>query len=169
MEDYLIVDGYNIMNGWPELAALKEQSLEHARDKLVEIMGNFQALMGNRVVVVFDAHLVKGSAGNREHVGGVEVIFSREGETADSVIERLVGQLPPEAVVSVATSDWAEQRVVMGKGALRLSARELYRMVQLVTAEAKENAGKRGRERRPLDMHLTERMRETLEHWRRGK
>ena len=83
MEDYLIVDGYNIMNGWLELAALKEQSLEHARDKLVEIMGNFQALMGNRVVVVFDAHLVKGSAGNREHVGGVEVIFSREGETAD--------------------------------------------------------------------------------------
>lgn len=101
-EDLLIVDGYNIINAWPELIKLKNESFEHARDRLLDILSNFCGLAGCLVIVVFDAHMVKKGTSHKETMGGIEVIFTQEGETADSCIERLVSQLPRQTRVTVA-------------------------------------------------------------------
>jgi len=168
-EDLLIVDGYNIINAWPELIKLKNESFEHARDRLLDILLNFCGLTGCLAIVVFDAHLVKKGIGHRETLGSIEVVFTQEGETADSCIERLVSQLPRQTRVTVATSDWAQQRLVMGQGALRLSARELLNRVN----EAREkNALKiHGllKNNTTLDDALNPDIKEIMEKWRRGK
>lgn len=125
MTDCLIVDGYNILHAWPELAKLLAEDMAHARLRLTEILSNYGALRGIKVVIVFDAHMVKGGVGSSEETGGVEIIYTPEGVTADMVIEKLAARLINDRKVTVATSDWTQQRIVFGKGAVRLSAREL--------------------------------------------
>ncbi|SHM70495.1 hypothetical protein SAMN05660826_01716 [Caldanaerovirga acetigignens] len=124
-EEYLFVDGYNVINAWPELIEAKSVSLETARDKLVDIMSDYAAQTGTKIIVVFDAHHVEGSCGAHYFINGVEVVFTREGETADAYIERSVDSMGKKDKVRVATSDWIEQQIVMGRGAIRVSAREL--------------------------------------------
>ncbi|KXG75119.1 hypothetical protein AN618_20480 [Fervidicola ferrireducens] len=124
-EEYLFIDGYNIINAWPELIEAKSVSLETARDKLVDIMSDYAAQTGTKIVVVFDAHHVEGGRGARYLINGVEVVFTKEGETADAYIERTVDSMGKGDKVKVATSDWIEQQIVMGRGAVRMSAREL--------------------------------------------
>lgn len=168
-EDLLIVDGYNIINAWPELIKLKNESFEHARDKLLDILADFYGSTQCPIIVVFDAYMVKKGTGYKVSSGGLEVIFTSEGETADSCIERLVSQLPRETRVIVATSDWAQQRLVMGQGALRLSARELLNRVNEVR---KQNSFKMNSLRKngtTLDDAINPDLKETLEKWRRGK
>ncbi|MFZ5688561.1 MAG: NYN domain-containing protein [Bacillota bacterium] len=149
---------------------LKSQSLEHARDKLVEYMANYKAYTGIHVIVVFDGRYVRGSSGSRNSVGGVDVVFSKEGETADMVIERLVSLWPPNQLVAVATSDWVEQRLVLGKGAIRVSARELCQKVnESMHQLRKEHLNKEVPGRRALDERLPETLQRILETWRRGK
>ncbi|MGI6065950.1 MAG: NYN domain-containing protein [Bacillota bacterium] len=169
MRDILIVDGYNIVNAWPELIKLKSESFEHARDKLLDILANYQGLEGCLVVVVFDAHLVKGGIGTRDNYAGVEVIFTQEGETADSCIERLVTLLPEKMSVTVATSDWAQQRLVMGQGALRLSARELLEKVNKAESRSCPAADNIYKSHLTVNDIIDTNMRSTLERWRRGK
>ena len=143
MNTTLIVDGYNVINSWPELNRLKEENLAHARDKLQEIMAGYGAFKGCQVVLVFDAYL---SAANEtlEMQDGVAVVYTGEGQTADSYIEKLAyGLVRQRQTVYVVTSDWAEQLAVLGAGAFRISSRELYRdcMVHLqqMTSEYAEN------------------------------
>jgi predicted RNA-binding protein with PIN domain len=170
LEDCLIVDGYNVISGWPELALLKSQSLEHARDKLVEYMVNYKAYTGIHVIVVFDGCYVKGASGNRSSAGGIEIIFSKEGETADMVIERLVSLWPPNQLVAVATSDWVEQQLILGKGAIRVSARELSQKVnESMHKLRKEHLREEVPGRLALDGRLPEILQRILETWRRGK
>lgn len=127
MKEYLIVDGYNIIGAWPELAKLRdEEDMAYARDKLIEELNVHAALTGRITTVIFDAYLVKGGGAN-ETVGNVQVIFTKEGITADMAIERLTAQLPKHVKVSVATSDRLQQETVWSKGALRISAQELKR------------------------------------------
>lgn len=168
MDEVLIVDGYNIINNWDELNKLKGESLSHARERLIDIMASFGALKGIQVIVVFDGHLVKGGVRNSEFISGVEVIFSGEGETADSVIEKLMHQLPPNVKrVYVATSDWDEQKIVWGKGAIRLSARELLLEVQKLHKEAEKCYINKQKVKQPLDSYLNVNVVEILEKWRR--
>jgi len=168
VEDHLIVDGYNVLNHWPELAKLMEKSVEHARDRLVDIMANYRALKGNRVTVVFDGHLVKGGTGSRENVAGVEVIYSGEGKTADAVIERLVAVEGVRGTVAVATSDYVEQQLILGKGAVRITPKELLQQVTITNGDA--GGFLRGRQSlQALDQRLDDRVRQTLEEWRRRK
>ena len=169
MCDILIVDGYNIVNAWPELIKLKNESFEHARDRLLGILANYQGLDGCLVVVVFDAHLVKGGTGARENYAGVEVIFTQEGETADSCIERLVTLLPEKMSVTVATSDWAQQRLVMGQGALRLSARELLEKIKESGSFTRSAKDKLRNPNITINDVIDKDIRSTLEKWRRGK
>lgn len=124
-EDVLIVDGYNMIGAWPELERLKLDKLEDARDRLLDLLANYQSYAGVAVTVVFDAFRVPGlGAEFKQH--RVNVVFTREKETADECIERLVGETTSvKRNVYVATSDQTEQRVAFGRGALRLSAREL--------------------------------------------
>jgi len=168
-EDYLIVDGYNVINSWPELAALKNKDYAHARDKLVEILSDYQGLVKINIILVFDAHQVRNGIRRRERVNGIEIVYTREGETADMFIERLVGELPSGSVIGVATSDWAEQRIVFGKGAYRLSARELY--IRVRHAQKIKDKYLLSGIIRPfsLDTQIGNRVRDTLEKWRRKK
>ena len=128
MKEYLIVDGYNIIGAWPELAKLRdEEDMAYARDKLIDELNIHAALSGKIITVIFDAYLVKGGGGANETIGKVQVIFTKEGVTADMAIERLTAQLPKHVKVSVATSDRLQQETIWSKGALRISAQELKR------------------------------------------
>lgn len=123
--DILIVDGYNIIGAWPELNVLKNRDLAAARDTLVAKMAEYQGYSGYRVIVVFDAYYVKGTEKKYKDYK-VEVIFTRENETADERIEKLAIELNNRKTqIHVATSDFTEQWAIFGQGALRKSAREL--------------------------------------------
>ncbi|GBF35721.1 hypothetical protein DCCM_4855 [Desulfocucumis palustris] len=163
------MDGYNIIHAWPVLQKLKETSLAHARDKLVDMLSNYAALSGDRVVVVFDAHLVKNNLEHAEVVSGVEVIYTQEGETADTVIEKLVGALPDRSSVSVATLDWDEQRVVFGRGAYRLTPRELLERIKRLQKEGEQKYQTTAPSDSYLENRLVDEIRSALEKWRRRK
>lgn len=124
MGGYLIVDGYNVINAWKEFAQLRQQNLEHARELLVAWVSEFAAFKGYQAIVVFDAQEVAGAAAS-ERIHGIEVVFTNEGETADSWIERRTYELGRQKVkVFVVTSDYAEQINILGAGAYRISSRE---------------------------------------------
>lgn len=127
----LIVDGYNMIGAWPELVLLKNQDrLEDAREALLNRLSNYAKYEGLKIIVVFDAQLVPGVTQSYTKYQ-LEVIFTEEGETADSYIERIAGELNNRLTqVTVATSDLAEQWVIFSQGALRTSARELYKSVE---------------------------------------
>jgi hypothetical protein len=126
----LIVDGYNIINDWPMLKAICRDNIEAARDKLVEIMAGYRAYKGINVIVVFDGHLVKDNPGSSVNQNGVQVIYTKEQETADSYIEKSVAAMAKKALVWVATSDWAEQQVILALGGVRISANELRGLIE---------------------------------------
>lgn len=169
LDEYLIVDGYNIINSWPELVELKNRSFEHAREKLVEILSDLQGLTGAKTIVVFDAGNVKGGLESREVVGGITVIYTQYGETADGVIEKLVAGLPTGYTVFVATSDFAEQRMIFGLGAYRLSARDLYERVQRAKQYREKFASTGSGENHGLFSTLDKDTKDTLERLRRSK
>ncbi|OUS73331.1 RNA-binding protein [Paenibacillus sp. MY03] len=123
--DVLLVDGYNIIGAWPVLEKLKESDLEDARDKLLDMLADYQGFSGMEIYVIFDAHQVPGlGATYKQHK--LTVVYTKEKETADECIERLCSELMVRRrSIYVATSDLVEQHVAFGKGALRLSAREL--------------------------------------------
>lgn len=124
-DDVLIVDGYNMIFAWDELKKIAAENLDAARAALVHLLCNYQGMRGCRVIAVFDAYRVKGGAGTAEKEAGVEIIYTKEGETADAYIERLSYELGRTHHVKVATGDGLEQIIVLGHGAQRLSAREL--------------------------------------------
>ncbi len=169
MKEYLIVDGYNIIFAWPHFEELRKSGLEHARLKLIDTLVNYAALTGRQVILVFDAYRVRESAARMEEMPGLQVIYTAFGETADSLIEKLVGELSSKGAVYVATSDCTEQRMVLGQGACRLTPQELLASIR---QEAK--AGECFcRPERPADAYLENRlkgkMRVFLENWRRKK
>ena len=126
MGEYLIIDGYNVINAWKEFAQLRQTSLEHAREILVAGVSEYAAFKGYKAIVVFDALEVAGAAAV-ETIHGIQVVYTGEGETADSWIERRAHELghgPNKSKVFVVTSDYAEQINILGAGAYRISARE---------------------------------------------
>lgn len=168
MEEILIVDGYNVIHAWPELTA-RGASLEEARMSLIDALGNYRGSKGNRIIVVFDAHSVKGFRDREENVQGILVIYSAEGQTADSVIEGLVSTYIPQGRVYVVTSDWEQQRVVFGRGAYRLSARELIHLVKDTQQDQRELMEEQRGQRGFLSNRLTPELQAQLERMRRGK
>ena len=127
----LIVDGYNMIGSWPELVLLKKQEkMADAREALLHRLSNYAKYEGIEVIVVFAAQLVPGIQQNYKKYQ-LEVVFTKEDETADSYIERIAGQLNDRLTqVTVATSDLAEQWMIFSQGALRTSAYELYKTIQ---------------------------------------
>ncbi|NLL19338.1 MAG: NYN domain-containing protein [Clostridia bacterium] len=164
---YLIVDGYNVINNWPEFDHTKVEDLAHARDYLIQLLSNYQALTGQQVILVFDAHQVEGQE-QVEIINGVRIIYSRKGETADAVIERLVYNFAGDNRVTVATSDWLQQRIVLGKGGLRISSRELRELVLQTRQESKRHY-RQSENRSTLSGRLGEELRQTLEQLRRDE
>lgn len=138
MRDILLVDGYNVIHAWPELNACKD-NLEDARDKLIDIMAGYGAFENMDVTVVFDANAVSGAAVFQHLVGKVAVVYTREGETADSYIEKMAYDTVRQGKrVYVVTSDRVEQLVILGAGAYRISARELLQNVKKVNKLIKD-------------------------------
>ena len=124
LKEYLIIDGYNVINGWPMLRDLAIESFEESRRQLIEMMVEYQSFKGIHVIIVFDAHLVKGSIEKKDMIKGVKIVFTKESQTADSYIEKLILQLSKKHRVTVVTNDWAEQQMVLGGGAIRMTIRE---------------------------------------------
>ena len=121
-DEYLLVDGYNIIYSWEELKALSKVSFDGAREALIEILNNYQGFTGTKVIVVFDAYKVKGNKGNCEKIGNIDVVYTKEAETADSYIERFTYEKAKDYYVRVATSDNLEQLIILGHGAFKVSA-----------------------------------------------
>jgi len=169
MKEFLVVDGYNIIYAWPEFEKLTESGLEHARYKLVSILVNYSYLSGQKIFVVFDAHQVKNSLERTETVDSVEVIYTQQGETADAFIESLVGRLINEGIVYVATSDWAEQGIIFGKGAFRLTPGELRVQVSKVKQESEAYYVNNTPTESYLENRLLDKVRSELERMRREK
>ena len=120
--EYVLVDGYNIIFAWEDLKKLAQSSLEVARDRLVDLLRNYQGFRQCQVIVVFDAYKVKGGQGSIERYGGLSVVYTKEAETADMYIEKVTHELGKKHKVRVATSDGLEQIIILGHGALRVSA-----------------------------------------------
>ncbi len=125
VKEYLIIDGYNIIYAWDELRALSEKSLDLARGELINRICNYQGFKRCEVIIVFDAYKVKRNPGETDKLGGVTVVYTKEAETADTYIERTSHVLAKTHRVRVATSDAQEQLIILGSGAIRVSANGL--------------------------------------------
>jgi len=136
--DFLLIDGYNIIHDWDNLSSLAKTSLELARDKLVNMVANYQGFRDIDIIVVFDAHKIRYGHENVVRYGKVTLVYTAESETADAYIERtimgLTAGLKPYRV-AVATSDSLEQVIIMAKGAYRLSARDFLAEIESAEAE----------------------------------
>ena len=130
--EYLLVDGYNIIFAWDELNALSKESLDAARHKLMDILCNYQGFQKCVLILVFDAYRVPGSPGSIEQYHNIHVVYTKEAETADMFIERVTHEIGKNRRVRVATSDGMEQIIILGHGALRVSARMFHEEVQNV-------------------------------------
>ena len=132
LPEYLLVDGYNIIFAWDELSVLAKDSLEAARHKLMDILCNYQGYQKCNLILVFDAYRVPGSPGSIEQYHNIHVVYTKEAETADMFIEHVTHEIGKGRRVRVATSDGMEQIIILGHGALRVSARMFHEEVQNV-------------------------------------
>ena len=142
-EEYLLVDGYNIIFAWDELKALAAENLEGARTKLMEIMCNYQGFCGCHLILVFDACKVKGNPGSVEQFHNISVVYTKEAETADMYIEKTTKEIARKKRVRVATSDGMEQIIILGHGATRISARAFQEEVKRVNDRIAEEVERR--------------------------
>lgn len=169
MNEVLVVDGYNIIGAWDELKQLKDTDIRQARDLLIDYMAEYQATTGRHVIIVFDAYEVKGIETKLQQYE-VEVIFTKEKETADECIERLIKKIKNvQTQVYVATSDYAEQRIVFGQGALRKSARELYMEMQSIEDNIKYEVEETEKNKPPSKIEFEKDVFDKLEKMRRGE
>ena len=136
--EYLLVDGYNIIFAWEELAELAKTDLDAARHRLIQILCNYQGYRRCELILVFDAYKVKGNPGSIERHHGISVVYTKEAETADMYIEKVTHTLAKEHRVRVATSDGLEQIIILGHGAIRVPARQFQEEVRQVEEAIRE-------------------------------
>ena len=136
--EYLLVDGYNIIFAWEELAELARTDLDAARHRLIQILCNYQGYRRCELILVFDAYKVKGNPGSIERQHGIHVVYTKEAETADMYIEKVTHTLAKEHRVRVATSDGLEQIIILGHGAVRVPARQFREEVEQVERAIRE-------------------------------
>lgn len=147
----IFVDGYNVISSWPELRDMKEYSLEAARLKLIDYLQNYATYKGYRIYIVFDAHMVSGSLQKKEKISdNITVVYTKEGETADSYIEKAVNNIGRRTEVCVVTSDSLEQQLAFQRGATRMSSLEFYFEVKETENKIRIRAEKNYSEKRHL-------------------
>ena len=129
---YLLVDGYNVIFAWKELNELAQVNLDGARLKLMDIMSNYQGYKQCELILVFDAYKVKGNIGEVSKYNNINVVYTKEAETADTYIEKVTNEIGKKYQVTVATSDRLEQMIVLSRGAVRMSSNELLQDVMAV-------------------------------------
>ena len=138
-EEYLLVDGYNIIFAWEDLHALAEVNIDSARDRLMDVCSNYQGFAGCTLILVFDAYKVKGNTGSVQKYHNIYVVYTKEAETADQYIEKTVHEIGRKHRVTVATSDRLEQMIIWGDGAVRLSAAGFREAVEEASAQVREH------------------------------
>ena len=169
-EEYLLVDGYNIIFSWDELRELSEADLAAARGKLSDILCDYQGYRKCTLILVFDAYKVEGNPGEVARYHNIHIVYTREAETADQYIEKTVRKISRHHEVTVATSDALEQVIILGQGARRMSAAGLKEEVELARKELKEDhLGKGGQLRHYLFDHLEEDDAREMERVRLGR
>ncbi len=136
--DYLLVDGYNIIFAWDDLKKISEENLDAARAELIKRMCNYQGFAGGELILVFDAYKVKGRHRDVEKYCNINLVYTKESETADTYIERVSHELSKNHRVRVATSDGVEQMIILGNGAMRISAAEFRKRWEAAEAAIKE-------------------------------
>ena len=141
-EEYLLVDGYNIIFAWEDLKELAKVSIAGARGKLMDLLCNYQAFRSCVLIVVFDAYKVVGNPGHTEDYHNIHVVYTKEAETADQYIERFAYKMGKEARVTVATSDGLEQRIILGAGCIRMSAKDLKEEVEYTAKQIQQEREK---------------------------
>ena len=164
------MDGYNIIFAWEELRALAQTNIEGARNRLMEVLSNYQGFCQDTVILVFDAYRVEGGQGSVNKYHNIYVVFTKEAETADQYIEKTVHRIGRNARITVATSDALEQVIIYGEGARRMPARELLEVVEQTRAQIRELwEKKKSREKNYLLDSLPGDMAEWMEEVRLGK
>ena len=158
--EFLLVDGYNIIFAWDELKKMAGTSLEGARHLLMDLLCNYQGYKKCVIILVFDAYKVKGNPGSVEHYRNIHVVYTKEAETADAYIERAtyeIARANPDRRVRVATSDNLEQLIILGHGAIRVSAKEFLEEVEAAEGRISqiiEQNNLRGRDFRQLKYQM---------------
>ncbi len=149
--EYLLVDGYNIIHAWDELKELARADLSAARKALMDILSNYQGFRKCEVIVVFDAYKVKGNPGSVSKYHNIHVVYTKEAETADNYIEKVTYELGRKYRVRVATSDGVEQLIILGHGALRVSARMFRMEIEQAEGQIADLIAQNNRKNRKLD------------------
>ncbi len=167
----IFVDGYNVINSWPNLKQTKEFSFEAARQTLIDKLHNYGVFKACKIVLVFDAHKVAGSLEKREQVNqNISVVFTKDGETADSYIEKKVNALGRKYEIVVVTSDSLEQQTVFQRGAVRMSSLEFYNEVLKVEKSIKIKTNKnKSLDKNSISDNIDDKIAEMLEQIRRSK
>ena len=169
-KEYLLVDGYNIIFAWEELRELAEVNMDGARDRLIDILSNYQGVKKCSLILVFDAYKLEGFPGEVLQYHNIHVVYTKEAETADQYIEKVAHEIGRKYDVTVATSDGTEQVIIRGQGCRLLSAKELKTEVELAVKELREGyLGKAGSTKNYLFNYLDEETAEQMESVRLGK
>jgi predicted RNA-binding protein with PIN domain len=138
-EEYLLVDGYNIIYAWPELKVLADGNMDSARMKLLDSLSNYQGIRQCQIIVVFDAYRVQGHREEMIDFHNIHMVYTKEAQTADQYIEKFAHDNQKKYNIAVATSDGLQQIIVRGSGCSLLSARELkaeiYRAYERIKQE----------------------------------
>lgn len=170
LDEYLLVDGYNVIFSWEELKELAEVNIDGARTKLMDILSNYQGFKNCTLILVFDAYKVEGHECEITKYHNIHVVYTKEAETADQYIEKVVHQIGRKYKVTVATSDGLEQVIIRGQGAALLSARELRDEISLVKEQIRmENDRRTQKGKNYLFDHLSENLVDYMEDVRLGK
>lgn len=167
--EYLLVDGYNIINAWRDIFDVEGEPLEDCRDRLANMMSNYHGLKKVSIIIVFDAHLVKGSQEKDYFFDGIKIVYTKENETADNYIEKFVHRLGNTHTIRVATSDYLEQTMILSNGGIRMSPRELREELETATRNMKPVLFPNTVKTNALESHLKPELLEKLEELRRGK
>ncbi|WP_202081223.1 NYN domain-containing protein [Caldalkalibacillus salinus] len=169
MEDILIVDGYNIIGATKSMGILNDDDLGNARDWLIEKLAEYQGYKGIKVYIIFDAHMVPG-IGSKLKQRSIDIIYTKENETADERIEKLVQEIKRvQRRITVATSDHTEQWVVFGQGALRQSARELVNELRNMEESIGQTLESKYQQKPKSHFPLSDELAELFDKWRREK
>lgn len=169
-KEYLLVDGYNIIFAWEDLKELAAVNIDGARERLMNILCNYQGFKKSTLILVFDAYKVKGNPGSVETYHNIHVVYTKEAETADQYIEKTVHEIGRKYRVTVATSDQLEQVIILGQGGQRMSARELLEDVIEVSHQIRETARQKcSSDKNYLFDHLDEETAARMERIRLGE
>lgn len=167
----IFVDGYNVINSWPDLKQKKDFSFEAARQTLIDKLHNYGVFKACKIVLVFDAHKVIGSLEKKEEINkNISVIFTKDGETADSYIEKRVNSLGRKHEIVVVTSDSLEQQIIFQRGAVRMSSLEFYNEVIKIEKSIKLKTDKnRSTHKNSIIDNIDDKTAKILEEIRRSK